>query len=119
MICICSIMLFHQFGKLGYWAYFKMHQKVISQQHCINQERPEMKCNGKCYMMKQVKKMEVPVEREPAVNFSFWGDNFWYFETITIDFVIPYMVAGFSCYGSHYEENKGFFQQEIPPPERG
>lgn len=35
---------------------FKLNQESIAEAHCINKDKPEMNCDGKCYLKKQLEK---------------------------------------------------------------
>lgn len=35
---------------------FTINQEFIAQELCENKEKPELKCNGKCYLMKKLEK---------------------------------------------------------------
>ena len=37
---------------------FYMNQKEIAAIECVNKSRPELQCNGKCYLAKQLQKAE-------------------------------------------------------------
>lgn len=37
------------------YAGFQMNQKYISENLCVNRDKPWMHCNGHCYLMKKVK----------------------------------------------------------------
>ena len=41
---------------------FYVNQKEIAAKECENKNRPEMHCNGKCYLAKQLKKADVELE---------------------------------------------------------
>lgn len=38
----------------GYLAYFYANQASIAQKYCINKDKPQLKCNGKCHLAKQL-----------------------------------------------------------------
>jgi hypothetical protein len=44
----------------SYWVFigFSLNQRYISTVICENKSRPEMHCNGKCYLMKKLKQAE-------------------------------------------------------------
>jgi hypothetical protein len=44
--------------KAGYIFYWKANQTNITQQFCENKDKPKMKCCGKCYLKKQLNKIE-------------------------------------------------------------
>ncbi|MFM6934571.1 MAG: hypothetical protein ACKOXP_03945 [Flavobacteriales bacterium] len=37
---------------------FRLNQQEIARMECINKNRPELHCNGKCYLAKQLQKAE-------------------------------------------------------------
>lgn len=37
---------------------FELNQQYIAKELCINQDKPEMHCNGKCYLMKKLKQAQ-------------------------------------------------------------
>ena len=34
--------------------HFKLNQKAITEQFCINKSKPELQCNGKCHLTKEL-----------------------------------------------------------------
>ncbi|MCG2462557.1 hypothetical protein K8352_17480 [Flavobacteriaceae bacterium F89] len=40
--------------QFGYIAYYELNIDYIIQTYCVNQDRPEMHCDGKCYLMDQL-----------------------------------------------------------------
>ncbi|HCN83038.1 MAG TPA: hypothetical protein DIT07_05370 [Sphingobacteriaceae bacterium] len=47
------------------YAGFDLNQKYIASQLCENRDKPEMHCNGKCYLAKKVKQAE---EKEKSLE---------------------------------------------------
>jgi hypothetical protein len=47
---------------LTYQIYFYQNRKEIAAKRCENRARPELKCNGKCQLAKQLKKLEQETE---------------------------------------------------------
>lgn len=47
------------------WAWFKANQTFIAKELCINKDRPEMHCNGKCFLMTKMR----DVHRQGHDNF--------------------------------------------------
>ena len=37
------------------WAWFMVNQTYIAQELCINRDKPELTCNGKCFLSFQLK----------------------------------------------------------------
>lgn len=40
--------------ELGYLAYFELNIDYIVETYCINKDKPEMHCNGKCHLIDQL-----------------------------------------------------------------
>lgn len=38
------------------FAHFKLNQEAISREFCVNKNRPELECNGTCYLKKLLEK---------------------------------------------------------------
>jgi len=57
-------------SKLIYGVVFQVHfywnQKEITRLECENKDRPEMKCNGKCYLAKQLEKAENELQQKKS-----------------------------------------------------
>lgn len=47
------------------YAGFDLNQKYIAEQLCVNKDKPEMHCNGKCYLAKKIKQAE---EKEKSLE---------------------------------------------------
>lgn len=43
---------------MGVVVWFKANQDYIAKEFCENKDKPEMHCNGKCYLKKQLKKVD-------------------------------------------------------------
>jgi hypothetical protein len=41
---------------LGLYAYYTINKDMITQKLCVNKSKPQLHCNGKCYLSKQLKK---------------------------------------------------------------
>jgi hypothetical protein len=56
-VIICAF-LGKNLASIGWEIWYQLDQKRIEQEKCVNKDRPAMKCNGKCYLAKQLKKLE-------------------------------------------------------------
>ncbi|MDR6781748.1 hypothetical protein ABIE26_001764 [Pedobacter africanus] len=43
---------------------FEANRNYISKELCINRDKPEMHCNGKCYLMKKLKQAQEKEEKQ-------------------------------------------------------
>ena len=49
------------FAALGWNIWYSVNKTYVAEELCQNKARPELKCNGKCYLAKQLRKAEEPV----------------------------------------------------------
>lgn len=47
-------MLFNQFYNSVVWLHYELNMEEITELFCINKEKPELMCNGKCYVSKEL-----------------------------------------------------------------
>lgn len=64
-ILLFSIML-PTLSPWGTIAYFKINRDYIAKVLCENRQRPELKCNGKCYLAKKLKEQEDKNDKETS-----------------------------------------------------
>ncbi|MEW7278426.1 hypothetical protein ABW636_07505 [Aquimarina sp. 2201CG1-2-11] len=60
MRIVFSILLFASFAirpaiEVSTVLYYQLNMDTIIKKYCINKERPRLQCNGKCYLMNQMK----------------------------------------------------------------
>lgn len=55
---LISLMLCKDIYSFTYQIYFFKNQQAIADKFCENKARPQLKCNGKCHLAKQLKKIE-------------------------------------------------------------
>lgn len=46
------------FSQVFIYAGFEMNENYIVSKLCVNRDKPEMHCNGKCYLMRKLKQAE-------------------------------------------------------------
>lgn len=47
-------MAFKPAYNIGFVAYYKLNINSIVKKYCVNKNKPKLKCNGKCYLKKQL-----------------------------------------------------------------
>ena len=59
-------LMVHTFSQVLIVGQFLANQSFIAEELCENQDKPELECNGQCYLMKQLQKAETkkPAETE-------------------------------------------------------
>ena len=50
------------------YAEFKANQKLIAAKLCENRDKPQLNCNGKCYLMKKLKDAEEKEKKQDQAN---------------------------------------------------
>lgn len=56
--------------------YYELNINTIIEKYCINKERPQLSCNGKCYLMNQLKVTTNTSDSNKADNFAIITDTF-------------------------------------------
>ncbi|ALL07280.1 hypothetical protein AQ505_18385 [Pedobacter sp. PACM 27299] len=46
------------FANAFVFAGFEMNQRYIAAELCVNKDKPQLQCNGKCYLMKKLKQAQ-------------------------------------------------------------
>lgn len=69
MKLICSItmlcaVLFQVTLKPLAMLQWKINQDIITEKYCVNKQNPMMHCDGKCYLAKQFRKLEMEEQKE-------------------------------------------------------
>jgi hypothetical protein len=54
------------FSPWGTIAYFKLNRDYIAKVLCENRERPQLNCNGKCYLAKKLKQQQDKQDKETS-----------------------------------------------------
>ncbi len=57
-------MLFQAGSKAVVMLEWKINQQLITEKYCVNKENPMMHCDGKCYLAKQLRKLEMEEQKE-------------------------------------------------------
>lgn len=56
LLLICSVSL--NLSGLFVLAGFEMNESYIAKELCVNKDKPQMHCNGQCYLMKKLKQAQ-------------------------------------------------------------
>lgn len=79
-IVLVAILLSQMFSKTIIYLAFKANQEYIAQNLCENRAHPQMHCNGKCHLAKQLNEAEKQAPQLPASSGNseeqfFTGEN--------------------------------------------
>lgn len=58
LVALAFIILSQSLLNMAVIAYYEWNKAYIAEKLCINKLKPELKCEGKCYLGKQLKKAE-------------------------------------------------------------
>lgn len=58
VVLLFCLLCHQQFLRLGVFAYYELNKAYIAKNLCENKSRPELNCCGKCYLNKQLKKVD-------------------------------------------------------------
>ena len=62
LFVVLIVFSFQQVNTLYQFVYFKANENEVVMEFCVNKDKPEMQCNGKCHLAKKI-------ETEPNFNF--------------------------------------------------
>mgnify|MGYP006921589247 CR=1 FL=1 len=96
------------------------NQTEIADLFCINKDKPQLKCNGKCHLATQMDKVEIEEEEELPFNSNINSHNLE-ITSILIDASIDTKNISISLIKSDIKELlsfpcKGFYTVNSPPP---
>ena len=123
IVCIALLMaiVFSQSSKLFIYITFKVNQDYISKELCENREVPEMNCNGKCYLAKQLQKEEKKEKEEKApVEQRVKIDVLCFYKKTVRDLLVQYKLEEKSILSNSMDELKeGYLTKVFQPPQIG
>lgn len=81
--------------EVTFYSLFKLNQQVIEDVFCINKEKPEMKCQGKCHLNTMLSEaQENNDENVPAFNFQ---SDYQYIPVSSVSLFSPAVVSFAVC----------------------
>ncbi|WP_353723196.1 hypothetical protein [Dyadobacter sp. 676] len=95
-ILLAAIML-PTLSPWGTIAYFKLNREYIAKVLCENRKRPELHCDGKCYLAKKLRQQQEKQDKEtsekvhntPVIQLFTPQPCFYYFEPQATEFREP------------------------------
>ena len=65
-ICLLIALIGSGFSQVAVYAGFQLNQDYIAKNLCVNRNRPEMHCNGRCYLMSKLKQVNEKEKKQAA-----------------------------------------------------
>lgn len=62
-LLLIELLLAPMLIRLGVAVAFFSNQAAIAEEYCVNKDKPEMECNGKCHLQKMLTGTEAPIEQ--------------------------------------------------------
>lgn len=95
---------------------FTINRKYIIENFCINKDKPELKCDGKCFLMQ---KMNEEKERQGSLPAFTFNKDFGVFispsfETLEVNLNFSPYLLHFNHYSTRFGQN-AFFTIDHPP----
>jgi hypothetical protein len=84
---------------------FYMNQKEIAAIECVNKSRPELQCNGKCYLAKQLQKAEDNLNAKKEKN----NQSLSHLKVIEGSLFIPNEIVSFQLNSSFILKAKSIY----------
>src|SRR5690606_6409035 len=117
LILILSIPIISPLGTI---TYFVINQDYIKDVYCENKSRPELQCNGKCYLAKKIKQQKEAAEKEALESIKELSWAWLYCQDLDIfDFRIIMYLYSRVCWSGHADIYHNSFSSGIFRPPRG
>ena len=102
------------------FAGFKLNQKYITENLCINKSRPWMHCNGKCYFMKKIRQAEENDKKQEAKENLSRSDVSFFQEPFRLSFIEPKLLDTFksSFPPYRYQCDNRYLESIFRPPKQ-
>ncbi|SHK85265.1 hypothetical protein SAMN02746009_01660 [Hymenobacter psychrotolerans DSM 18569] len=67
---LAALVLLQTFSREVLVLDYQMHKESITRLFCVNKAKPELRCNGKCHLAKQLRKATDSESKAPAAGFA-------------------------------------------------
>ncbi|MBD2715405.1 hypothetical protein KBK19_10190 [Microvirga sp. STR05] len=67
---LAALMLLQTFSRELVVVDYQMHKESITRLFCVNKDKPQLRCNGKCHLAKQLRKASESESKTPASGFA-------------------------------------------------
>lgn len=94
----------------GFTAWFHINRAYIAKKHCINKNRPQLKCDGKCFLAQKIKEAEKKQEQEQSPGLKEWVEIAPCAVSF-IDYIISFE-SNSSANSFYYKNNYSFITEE-------
>jgi hypothetical protein len=92
------VILFSQFNSSIILINYEFNKESIAEKYCVNKNKPEMKCNGKCHI-----KTELEKSKQQSNKMNFFKENE----------MVKLFVSAFQLKDEHFDITGQFFSPYI------
>ena len=69
-LLLAALVLLQTFSRELVVLDYRVHKERITELFCVNKDKPALHCNGKCHLVKQLRKASDSESKAPAAGFS-------------------------------------------------
>jgi hypothetical protein len=73
VILVSLSLCFQCVVQLGVVGWYVMNEQAIAEKYCVNKDKPQMHCNGKCHLKKQLDKTHQGSKDQNRVDKTEWA----------------------------------------------
>ncbi len=114
MVILALFMLFKPLIPVAEYVIF---YDYIKNELCVNKDKPELKCNGKCHLMKELAEASTTQDKSISHNFSVENSIVFYQDFQCFNFIFFSNIDAL-IYNFHYNNlyNHSYYKVLIKPP---
>lgn len=106
--------------KPSYYYYWKVNQKAITKEYCVNKEKPILACNGKCHLAKKINQSSEKQDKRNSEKSNLRIPTIEYISFSSSDFVFNDLIESkktkHSIIFNEHKLLKGYLQRYLKPP---
>lgn len=73
VLCLCGLLMMRVMIAPIIYLEYEFNRDYITKNFCVNKNRPQLHCNGKCYLAKKLKATQERDEHQSKISaFKFW-----------------------------------------------
>lgn len=95
-------------AKMGIMVWYEVNKDYVAEELCENKDKPQLHCNGKCYLNKQIAKVDAPTKDKDGVQLPK--------KTEKTEFNVFFSTAELQLSFTDYTANiRSYYDNYIPP----
>ena len=111
------MIIFQTFDRFGLVAYYHLNKEYITELFCINKEKPELNCDGKCYLSLQIAEQQQEREEAPFRDFEKKEMQFFFDEEDLTNNLASTNKENTHSFSYLIIHSQPFYKEDIHPPQ--